>query len=121
MISEALWYIISHWPTSFLLTLAVEVPLFVVLTRGTVPVWRAAGAGALGSCLTHPLLWFVWRQVVSDYLRYAISGEVLVVVTESLTFFALARPLRLSQAVAVSCIANGASWGAGLLIYWYCR
>lgn len=104
------------WLRAFALTLVVELPIFVLVVRGEVPAWRACLAGAAGSCLTHPLLWFVWSRLVSDYTLYITSGELLVAVIETLTFYAIARPIPLRMALAASFLANGASYGAGFLL-----
>jgi hypothetical protein len=112
---QALW-----WRT-FLFTLAVEVPLFVLVARvgaggvRTSPIVLAC-AGAMGTCVTHPLLWFVWPKVGLDYGSYIVSGELLVAIVESFTFFAVARPIGLSRAIAASFIANAASYGLGALL-----
>ncbi len=99
-----------------MLTLAIEIPLFVWLTRGVVKPWRAAIAGGLCSCLTHPMLWFVWRRVITDYFTYVVTGELIVAVVESLVFFAIARPVRLLRAIGAAFVANGASYGIGLVL-----
>jgi len=114
--------LLMRWLRAFLFTLVVEVPIFVVLVRGAVPAWRAAIAGAAGTFLTHPLLIFVWRPFCQrhgfSYEEYIISGELTVGVIESLTFYALARPIRLTRAIACSFIANAASYGGGNLMRW---
>ena len=131
MISHA--YLV-RWLHAFVFTLVVEVPVFVLVVRGTVPAWRAALAGAAGSFLTHPLLWFVWPRVIRhDYAAYIVSGELIVSVVETFTFFLLAggldrakaslanaaaaRRLTLVQAVAASFLANAASYGGGKVAY----
>jgi hypothetical protein len=105
------------------LTLLVEVPVFVSIGRlleakrmGRAPIWRLALAGAAGTCLTHPLLWFAWPHLFRGYTPYIVSGELMVAAIESATFFALARPIRVSTAVAASFLANGASFAVGLLL-----
>jgi len=108
--------LLAYWFRSFAFTLVVELPIFFVVSRGLVPAWKALLAGAAGTCLTHPLLWFVWPFVVRDYAAYVASGELIVAVVESFVFHALARPVPLARAVAASFIANAASYGAGLLL-----
>ena len=105
------------WLRSFLFTLAVEIPVYVVVSRGQVRPRKAALAGALCSCVTHPLLWFVWREFFTDYKTYVISGELLVGVVESLIFFAVARPVTLPRAISASFLANAASYGLGHLLH----
>jgi hypothetical protein len=116
--------ILPFWLQAFAFTLAVEIPLFVAVARfrggseadRRAPLWRLALAGAAGTCLTHPLLWFVWPRVVHDYQLYIASGELLVAAIESATFYALARPISISRAIAASFVANAGSFGLGLLL-----
>ena len=116
---------VVRWVFSFAFTLAVEVPIFIALARlfckKEIPIWRAALAGAVGTCLTHPNLWYTWFYLMRDvwhqpYWVYIFSGELLVSVIESFTFYAIARPIRLSQAIAASFLANAASYGVGNLL-----
>jgi hypothetical protein len=124
----------ERWLRSFAFTLVVEVPVFMLVARRHIRGPRAAAAGAVGSCLTHPLLWFVWPGVirallgatgglhpgVPAYLVYLVSGELLVALIESATFWgaarALGRPVPWALAVAASFLANAASFGGGQLV-----
>jgi hypothetical protein len=113
------------WFVSFLFTQAVEIPIWTGLSWRAVRLWRAALAGALCTCVTHPLLWFVWPRVFflwrewpfpfSRYSAYLVTGEFLVAVIESMIFYFAARPGRFSKALAISFIANAASLGLGVL------
>jgi hypothetical protein len=116
--------IVLDWFKSFLFTLVIEVPVFILLSRGYASVGRRALAGAAGTCLTHPLLWFVWTVVIKAivhnyfpgvywYGPYLVSGELIVAVVESFTFFAIVGNIPLSRAIAASFIANAASFGVG--------
>ncbi|MBW2276246.1 MAG: hypothetical protein JRF63_02070 [Deltaproteobacteria bacterium] len=118
----ATWELIQPiWWRTFLFTLAVEVPLFVLVARlgadcvKISPIVLAC-AGAMGTCVTHPLLWFVWPHAGLSYTTYIISGELIVAVVETFTFFAIARPIRFSRAIAASFIANAGSYGLGALL-----
>ena len=108
--------IFQAWLESFGFTLLIEVPLFVWLSRKWVSPGRAAVVGAGGTCLTHPLLWFVWSRLIADYTLYIVSGELLVASAESLFFYWWARPGKLSRAIGVAFVANAASYGLGTLI-----
>jgi hypothetical protein len=124
MTLELFLKILPLWFQAFAFTLAVEVPVFAAVARlpagpapkARAPLWRLAVAGAAGTCVTHPSLWFLWPQVVSDYTTYIVSGELLVAAIESATFFALAQPITWRRAVAASLSANAASFGLGLLL-----
>jgi hypothetical protein len=114
--------VFPFWIKAFVFTLIVEIPIFVFVarlgssSRKTAPVWRSALAGAAGTCVTHPLLWFVWPLIVRDYTAYIVSGELLVAAIESFTFYLLARPITFTRAVAASFIANGVSYGLGFML-----
>ena len=110
---------LQMWFKAFLFTLAIEVPIFVLVARRStesIPLWRAALAGAAGTTFTHPALWFIWPIFFDDYTAYIVTGELLVAVIESLTFFGLARPVSFKTAVAASFIANATSYGLGALL-----
>lgn len=105
----------AHWLGLYAKTLAVEIPVYVWLTRGTVPPRRAALAALACSTITHPILIYLWPRLFTDYQPYIVSGELLVAATEAVVFYLLARPVTWTRAVAVSFIANAASYGVGLL------
>ncbi len=110
------------WIKAFLLTLAIEIPFFVWIARSNatvrvkVPVWRLALAAGAGTLITHPLLWFVWSRLIVDYTTNIITGELLIAIIETFTFYFIAKPIKLKLALAASFVANGASYGIGLLI-----
>lgn len=109
---------LTLWLTCLLLTLLIEIPVFVFFVRRTVTLRRALAAGAAGTLFTHPFLWFVWPHViVDDYWTYLASGEILVAAIESVTFFAIARPVAFRRAVLASVTANALSTFIGLLLF----
>ena len=106
------------WIGAFLLTQAIELPIYALGTRGTtlsVP-WRlAVGFGA--SAVTHPVVWFVLRALLERRLGFVVfflAAETFAVVTEALYLraFGVPRPWRLSLA------ANATSASIGLLLWW---
>ncbi len=113
-----LYQITHQWHLAFLLTLVLEVPVYVLMTRGAVPAWHGALAGILCSAVTHPLLWFIWTRVIATigYVPYVVSGELLVAATETGILFLVCRPLRWGRALLASLMANGFSFGVGLLL-----
>ncbi len=108
--------ILLLWIRSFGFTIVAEAPVYILLGYGRVGIARAFLAGALGSCITHPLLWFVWPRVVADYHLYVTSGELLVAIIEAIVFYLLARPVGIARAVAASFLANAWSFGLGLFL-----
>jgi hypothetical protein len=119
---EVFQAILPHWLLAFGFSLAVEVPLFVIIglwlagREKRAPIWKLSIAGAVGTVITHPLLWFVWPLVMHNYTAYIISGELIVATVETFIFYIIARPIRLTHAFAAAFIANGFSYGLGLFL-----
>ena len=105
------------WLKSFAFTLVLEAPVFGLVGWKTAPVWRLLAAGAAGTCITHPALWFLWPRLFRDYTTYIVTGELLVSIIESFTFYALARPITLLKAVSASFLANATSYGCGVIMH----
>ncbi|MBN2714517.1 MAG: hypothetical protein JXX14_01605 [Deltaproteobacteria bacterium] len=105
-----------RWVIAFGLTLLLEAPVYTYLgCRFT--NWRMALAtGALASCITHPLLWFVWRPLFDSYMCYVLSGECAVIAIEAVVFRSLVKNAPFTQALAISLIANATSYGIGVLL-----
>ena len=112
-----LYQITHQWHFAFLLTLILEAPVYILMTRKSVPVWHGALAGVLCSTVTHPFLWFIWIRVMATigYVPYVVSGELLVTAMETGILFLVCRTLKWHQAFLASVVANGFSFGIGLL------
>lgn len=91
-------------------------PIYALVGSRAAPWWKAGLAGAACTAVTHPLLWFVWSRIFSNYTTFVISGELLVAVIETLIFFALLRPIPLRLAVSAAFLANAASYALGTLL-----
>ena len=119
---EVFEIVFPYWIRAFGFTLAMEIPIFVLVGRfgsfkkNQIPIWRLALAGAAGSTVTHPLLWFVWPRFISNYTTYIVSGELIIALVESFSFWLIARPIRIRTAIAASFIANAISYGGGYLL-----
>jgi hypothetical protein len=98
------------WLAAFLFTEMVEVPIYWSGLRvGVLPAFGA-------SAITHPLLWFVFfPSAPLPYVWKIVVGEALVLVIEA-GYFALA--FHRKRAFLWSVIANGASFGIGMLSRW---
>ncbi len=121
MTYETFTTVFPYWIRAFLLTLAIEIPVFAAIGRKLIGKkkisWpRLIIAAGTGTLLTHPLLWFVWPRIISDYTTSIILGELLIALIESATFYAIARPIRLPHAVITAFAANAASYAIGQLI-----
>ncbi len=101
----------KDWWPAFLLTQAIEVPLYL-WAGWKVPAVRRCAAAVGASCLTHPWLWFCLPWDEAHYVRSMIFGESMVVLAEAivLRIAGFARPL------LTSLMVNAASAGIGLLI-----
>ncbi len=105
---------VHQWAVAYALTQAVEMPVYLLFTRGrpTARRWlHAAGA----STLTHPLLWFAipWEEIdaAGHYWPVVWTAEAVIVAVEG----AYGRMLALPRPFAASLVANAASFLTGLM------
>jgi hypothetical protein len=99
---------------TLVLEAAVAAALAFPLARNPL---RCAAAAIVASCLTHPILWAIFYDVVPYLGAYTTPVlEFVIMAAETLAYRAIATP-RWSEAALLSIIANAASWGAGELIY----
>lgn len=102
------------WVQAFLITQALEVPVYLLGTRGSRLSWPLRVGVALGaSALTHPAVWFVLPPLLEPRLGwwgFFAVAESFAVLAEwgYLRAFDVERPLGLSAA------ANGVSLTFGL-------
>jgi len=99
------------WLTSFLLTNALELPVLLLVFRD-VSRKRVLLVGMLATSLTHPVLWWVWPHVVSDYTTAVLTGEILIVCVEAIVL-GLGLQVGWRKALAGSALANGTSMVLG--------
>ncbi len=109
------------YPAALVLTLTVEVPVYVLgLSAGAAVPWRrAAMVAVVVNVVSHPLLWFglvpLLTRVTGSELTALIIAELVVWVGESVATARLAaRPIGLGLAVAAA--ANAASLLAGVVL-----
>ncbi len=102
---------------SLLLSWSVELPLLLLILRHRAPWRRVLLAGALGTALTHPQLWYLWPSLFDSYTAYIVCGELAVVAIESVVMAVACRrhvsPLLATGAVA---LANAGSYALGALL-----
>jgi hypothetical protein len=101
--------------TALLLTLAVEVPLYVaaLVSLRLAPVRRAAALALLVNLLTHPVLWSTLGER-PPVLRVAAAEVLVWLVEAALLWLAVRRRPALIALVAAG--ANAGSILAGALI-----
>jgi hypothetical protein len=100
------------WLAAFTLTQLIEVPIYARALRGRRMRWVAAfGASAL----THPVVWWVFPRLwPAGYWSMVLAAEAFAVLVEALY---LRLFTGLPRALAWSLAANGASCGAGFVVY----
>ena len=102
---------VLEWLLAFVLTQAVEVPLYAAFA---IPGRHRLAKAFVPSALTHPVVWFVlapawpggWGTMVAVSEVFAVGAEALVL-----------RALGARRPLAWSVAANGASFAVGLLLY----
>jgi hypothetical protein len=101
---------------ALVLSLVVEVPVVVAGWRRD-PAWRVAAIAAAATLLSHPLVWHGSRALRPLLPSFAVRATITEVgawlVEAALYTWLLEMPPR--RALAVSLLANAASFGAGLL------
>lgn len=108
----------AAWLRAFLLTVAVECPLVVLLTAEARLPWpKRVTLVIAAQLMTHPLVWYVF-PAMPGLPRFSalVISEIFAWLAEA-AFYALveATPTKLG-AIGVSALANGASLGLGFLL-----
>ena len=100
---------------AFLLTVAVEVPLWTaaLVALRSLPWRRAAVLGVLVNVLTHPVLW--WSLGDTPSAARFLFAEAAVVLAEAAVLFSIVRRDAVLLLVASTGV-NAASIAAGMLI-----
>ena len=108
----------DDWLVAFLLTVAVEVPVAMLLLRGVEPnLLRVAALVVFANLVTHPLVWYVWTQVfLVGTPQYVIAAETWAIVAETVFYAVVIKGLRPSRAFAVALIANAVSFAVGRVV-----
>jgi hypothetical protein len=108
----------AAWLRAFLLTVAVECPLVVVLTAQSRLPWAKRVCLIIAAQLmTHPLVWYVFPAIPTlPRVTTLVLSELWAFLAEA-AFYALVEvaPSKL-RAFGVSALANGASLGLGFLL-----
>ncbi len=110
---------------ALLLTLLVEVPLAAGLgalygKRGAKELGRMGAIALAASLITHPWAWWANRLLLAllPFAGRALLIELGVVLVEGILFAWLAK-LGLLRGLVIATLTNGASFGVGLMVYYW--
>lgn len=108
---------VLDWLRAFAITVAVEALVATPLLRRAEPrVARRLAALLLVNLATHPLVWFLFPGLATRYaIRVALS-EAWAFGAEAGAYLVIWPHLGARRAFLVSLLANGASFGAGMLL-----
>ncbi len=101
-------HLFGGWLMAFTFTQVIEVPLYLRITHR----WSTS---LLASCITHPVVWFVFPAVWPEQWSYwsMVAGcEVFAVGVEAVWL----QMNGIHRSLLISFIVNGASATAGLLL-----
>ncbi|MGC4087236.1 MAG: hypothetical protein QM756_04890 [Polyangiaceae bacterium] len=104
------------WARAFAITLTLEALIAIPLLRRQASWSRVATAVVFAQVLTHPAVWFIFPLFEWPRALYLLVAEGWALLGE-VAFYRLVFPsLGYGRALAVSALANGASYAAGLLL-----
>ena len=108
----------SGWFAAFVLTLAIEAAIAVVLlARAESSSVRLGLLVLFANLATHPLVWYVFTQLfLVGTLEYVLAAETWAVAAEAVFYATAIRGLSARRAVAVAMTANAASFLMGRVI-----
>ncbi len=109
---------VEVWLRAFVLTVLIEAPLVVYLTRDLpIPLWRRAAIAVFAQFVTHPLVWYVFPFIPGLTGRTALTlSEFWAWLGEALFYAVVMKELRPLRAVGIAGIANGLSFAIGLFV-----
>ncbi len=107
---------VLKWLSAFLFTMALEVPIVVALTHRLGKPWPRRLAVALtAQCASHPAVWFIFPSLGMVYRDQIIVSELWALLSETFIYVGIFEKLTLPRAFAISLLANGVSYGLGVL------
>ena len=104
------------WVRFFVFTFVVEAAVAFPMLRSVEPSpLRRIGAIVIANLTTHPLVFFFFARVLQDRSTLTIVAESWAVLAETGVYALVFRQLAWPRALAVSALANGASFALGTL------
>jgi len=113
-----MFFPVSEWFGSYVLTLVVEAPIVWLALRPAEPsLPRLAVLFVFGNLATHLAVWYVWTQLlVVSTPEYVLVSEGWAIAAEALFYAAAIRGIAIRRAVGVAVGANLASAAAGTIV-----
>ena len=105
------------WLTAFLLTQLIEISAGIFLWK-ELPRRKIVLYVFLASCMTHPIVWFVFPKFAEEY---GWSYPLLLLFAEAYAYlieYSWYRYLGAKNPFSLSCVLNSCSFLTGLLIYY---
>jgi hypothetical protein len=110
--------LVGAWLRAFIAPLVIETPIVVWLTRDVpMPAWRRFVIALVANLATHPIVWFVIPTLGLNGMVSLVIAETWAVVIEWIVYFVALPTMTLGRALGVSAVANGVSFGIGLLLF----
>lgn len=107
---------VAAWARAFLLTCVVELLVALPLLGTKASPGRRLAAVLFAQLASHPAVWFVFPELRLGRTGYLVSAELWAVLIEMALYRVVFTELSWSRALGVAALANGASFGVGLLL-----
>lgn len=105
------------WLRAFLFTAAVELPIAAILFRKAEPrLARRLGLAFFANLASHPAVWLIFPGIGLSYSTTVALSEGWAFGIEAIFFALVFEKSDPFHAAGVSALANGASYGLGLLV-----
>jgi hypothetical protein len=116
--AHTMFFPISEWFGSFVLTLAVEAPIVCFAFRNAeIGLPRLAVLFVFANLATHLAVWYVWTQIFDVASpEYVVASETWAALAEAIFYGAAIRGITTARAIGVAVAANLASAVAGAIV-----
>jgi hypothetical protein len=116
--AHTMFFPISEWFGSFVLTLAVEAPIvWFAFRNAEIGLPRLAVLFFFANLATHLAVWYVWTQLFEiSTLQYVVASEAWAVAAEALFYGAAVRGISAARATVVAVAANLTSAAVGVVM-----
>jgi hypothetical protein len=105
------------WLKAFLFTSAVEIPIATALfRRAEARLGRRLGFAFFANLISHPAVWLIFPFLGLRYGTSILLAEAWAFGIEALFYMLAFEKSDRFHAAGVSALANGASYGLGLLV-----